>query len=314
MKICLPIEGAKTGKGKFAQRLSPFLEAIGCSVTRSPKEKVDIDLQFGRQRYKPRNALKSVVRLGPAHVSYDQDYERLNKVKWAGIKRANGIIYQSQYSKKVCRKFIGKPNAKEAVIFNGADPEWYEALEPYETEEKINFVAATRKWIPQKRLKDIVKSFVLAEIPNSKLWIAGETFGYKKGKNVEYMGLVKDEILGRLYRTADALIHVVYLDACPNVVVEALCAGCRVICSSAGGTRELVEPAGGTVIVGDKYDYKLTNLAEPPRLNRAALAHALRICPPKGEKPNNAHVDIRTIAEQYVKFFEEVLGRKTDQP
>jgi glycosyltransferase involved in cell wall biosynthesis len=310
MKVCLPVEGHKTGKGKFAQRLTPFLEALGCEVTQKKSEKVDIDLQFGRQRYKPRNAKKSIVRLGPAHVSTDQDYARLNKVKWAGIKRTDGIVYQSHYSKKVCHKFIGRPSGKEAIIFNGADPEWYDSLEPHETEAKVNFVAATRKWLPQKRLKEIVKAFALAEIPESKLWIAGETFGYTtapKGANIAYLGLIDDETLGRLYKMATALVHMVYLDACPNVVVEALCAGCPVICGSAGGTRELVEPSGGTIIVGDTYKYKLTNLGEPPRMNRAALAHAMRIHAVETRKPVNAHVDIRLIAEQYVEFFEAVL-------
>ena len=58
--------------------------------------------------------------------------------------------------------------------------------------------------------------------------------------DLDYMSLLS------LYKRSSTFIHLSYLDHCPNVVVDAQAAGCHIICSSTGGTKEVVSK--GTAI------------------------------------------------------------------
>ena len=57
-----------------------------------------------------------------------------------------------------------------------------------------------------------------------------------------------------------------WLDHCPNVVVDARASGCKIICSSAGGTREIAG-TGATVIKEEEWDMKPVELYKPPKMN-----------------------------------------------
>ena len=52
-----------------------------------------------------------------------------------------------------------------------------------------------------------------------------------------------------------AFIHLAWLDHCPNVVVDARAAACQIICSSAGGTKEIAGPSA-IVIEEDEWDFE----------------------------------------------------------
>ncbi len=303
MKVLILPTKATSGKGKFQDRLALELHKQGVSVTRDINDSVDVALHVGRMRFKT-NSKKNVLRVGPACIDSSKDYKAINKAKWKSVKQADGIIYQSDFSRKVYRKFVGKPDIPETIISNGASPEFYANLEPICSPYKYNFLAAQRKWIPQARLKDIVRSFQEAGIENSALWIAGETQKKYKGKGVYYVGLFEDEVLGRYYRMCDALIHMVWLDVAPNSVVEALVAGCPVISGDQGGTIELT----GWGITDREYDFKPVNLNKPPRVNVIALQGVLRLAIKKEPLENTERVDISNIAREYLSFFERVLG------
>ena len=314
MKILILPTKATTGKGKFQDRLALALHKQGVIVTRNVTDAVDVALHVGRMRFKT-NSKKNVLRVGPACIDSSKDYKAVNKEKWKSVKQADAIIYQSEFSMKVYRKFVGHPTCPEGIILNGADPEFYKKLEPAYSPYKYNFLAAQRKWIPQARLKDIVKSFLKADINNAALWIVGKVEKRYKGKGVCYLDLLDDTALGRMYKLCDALIHMVYLDACPNSVVEALVAGCGVINGSEGGTSELT--AGAWEIETKKYNFKPINLNKPPKINRNELIRVMRfetkgpsdrIFPNKAFQILQQRLHIDKIAEQYKRFFEGVLN------
>lgn len=305
MKICALYKSeAKTGKGKFLERLIVALKELGCEVTNNPNEPVDVALHLGKIHYKS-NARKNVLRLGPAHVNSSQDYKKLNDVKWDSVKKADGIVYQSIFSKHVCHRFIGTPACPEKIINNGANIDYYKTLNPYPTKYKINFLASTRKWIPQKRLPYIVKAFRLANIPDCALWIAGDTLGYnKKVKGVKYLGHCEDDIVGSLLKMATAMIHVTYLDAAPNSVVEALCAGCPVICTNQGGTHEY---AKAFVIEDKRYRMKPIDLESPPKLDVKKLIWWMTKFATETYRPEPCEeYNIKNIALKYLNFFKEI--------
>ena len=319
MKVLLEAKHTlHTGKGKFAIRLKKALKELGVKATFEPdspsmRGKFDIVLGFGKFLEK-HDAKKKIVRLGALHIDKNEDYKKLNKRKKKAIHSADGVIYQSKFSKKLCREFLGKPDCPEAVIFNGADPKEFD-VEPMKSPFKYNFLASTRVWTPQKRLKQIEKAFIKANMPDSCLWVCGETkecksiMGYginQLTSEIRYMGLVSEKKLASLYKLCNAMIHITYLDACPNSVVEALVAGCPVICTDQGGVYELVK-SGYRLFYDKQYNFKPIDLNKPPKLKFEFSKIELN----RVWKSDSVHLHISTIAKQYLNFFEKVLNGKS---
>ena len=305
MKVCLGYNsGPHTGKGFFREMLEEALVKQNIEIT-SPKDKSDIDLQFGKLAYKP-NAKKRILRLGPAHINSAQDIKKLNAPKWKAAKSSHGIIYQSEFSKKVCHKFIGRPKGLETVILNGAN-KTRRALDG-----GTNILASTRKWIPQKRLKYIIQAFekLLEMGTEANLFILGDIQNNEKVKHnrIFYSGLKDHESLNEIYFVSDMMVHIVYLDACPNSVAEALMSGIPVVCTDQGGTKELVRDRG-IIIPDEPYDFKVTNLEKPPKVDTDKLALAMNECL-KIKRVSAPDLDINVVAKQYIDFFEKVLCQK----
>ena len=311
----MSLKAPKTGKGFFLSRLAKEFDRIGIKVTADPKKKVDITLGVGKFIFPP--IVKAILRLGDIHKDSNENYKKLNKRKKNALKIADGVIYQSKYSRKLTHSFIGKEKCPSTVIFNGASPEFYKDIKPKDSPFKYNFLASTRKWLTQKRLKQTIKAFKEADIPDSCLWIAGIVLGGEKkykSKNIRFLGLLDGKELGSYYKLCDAMIDITFLSACPNNVVEALVAGCPVICGDQGGTIELT--GGSWDIETKKYDFKPINLKKPPKIKMDELVRVIRfhtLGPPDRNFPNEAferlqerlHID--TIAKKYDQFFRKVL-------
>ena len=91
--------------------------------------------------------------------------------------------------------------------------------------------------------------------------------------DLDYMSLLS------LYKRSSTFVHLAYLDHCPNVVVDAQAAGCHVICSSTGGTSELI--VNGTVMLEEKWDYSPIKLYDPPDIDfskKISRKFILKIC------------------------------------
>lgn len=310
MKICIATKHKNwscehTGKGKFLTRLAKALRRQDCEIV-SPDVEADINIAVGKNQWKP-NAKKNILRLGPAHFEKEP-----NKRKHKAMKTADGVVYQSSFSKKFCHAFIGRPSCPERVIFNGADPKEF-FTKTMSLSFKHNFLASTRVWTNQKRLRYIKRAFVEAEVKDSCLWICGDSEEkgdhYYRNTNqmVKYKGLVDEETLKLLYAHCDAMIHIVHLDACPNSVVECLVAGTPVICSNQGGTKELVGNYGIVLETDPVYDFKPVKRL-PKGFNTAGLSAAIKHVANYGidmDPPDYLHIDI--VAKKYLEFFEEVL-------
>ena len=90
-------DNAKTGKGFFAQRLINQLKVMGHTVYVDPNAEADIALGIGKFEFNYPKCKKKILRLGDAHKG--RDYKKANKFKRISLNMADGIIYQSQYSK-----------------------------------------------------------------------------------------------------------------------------------------------------------------------------------------------------------------------
>jgi len=177
-----------------------------------------------------------------------------------------------------------------------------------------NVFIAFSKWRPHKRLRDIIESFLLANVDDSILFVAGNLSrsGLSDGEidkyfglpNVKYLGTLTHEQVASYLKVACASIHLCWFDACPNSVVEAIAAGVPVICNNTGGTPELVRPSGGFVCNVDKpYDLEPVDLYHPPSIDRSLIAQAIVKSSQKKLEVKNDHVLIENVAKQYLDFM-----------
>lgn len=318
MKVCIctkwkDYDASRTGKGFFAARLAKELTNQGVEIV-TPNVYADINLAIGKFNYEP-NAKKTVLRLGAAHIDTNSTYVTLNERKAKALKKADGVVYQSQFSKQLCRTFIGRPTCPEKVIFNGADPKEFE-VEPYKSPYKYNFLASAREWTPQKRLDTIIEAFLNAGIENSELFICGKNkLGWdmldpreSKGEyGVTNFRLVGQPTLASLYKLCNAMVDLTWLSACPNNIIEAVVAGLPIIHAGSGGTREILGMG-----VDLSYNFKPVNLRKPPKLDVEEIAYFLREEVKQKQDPLPEMIRerfyISNIAKQYLEFFNELLG------
>ena len=303
------------GKSLFCGRLADALRLEGIEVTGNLDSKADISLNI--IRIKHFKSAKKILRLDNVWHDTGKPWRRKNKSIKEAVKQADGIVYQSEFARRMCDTFLGEPSCPSTVIFNGSDPSYYKNVIPIE--ENFRYVIlAFSKWRPHKRLRDIIKSFLLADIEDSLLVISGdmnrsdltnsEITEYFNLPNIRWTGMITQNILASYLKIAKASIHLCWFDACPNSVVEAIVAGVPVITNNVGGTWEIVGPSGGYVLTLDKpYDYEPVDLYHPPKVNLGIIAEAIRDCIKKQPKITCDHVHIRNVAKQYYDFMERVF-------
>ena len=305
MKVCISNKESswlkkKTGKARFIMRLIPELIKLGVEVTTDHDHDVDLDLQLTKYSYKPRG--KSIIRYGPTHLGHH--YKKGNQLLKSALDAADGVIYQSNFGKKMCDSFLGPAKKKSTVIYNGANPEDYGGSEVVRAR---SFVLSTRTWTPQKRLKQILKSFLLADIQHAEIVVMGTCDKPVKHPSIKYFGQCDDSKIEATLAASETLISLVWLDCMPNSVCEALCAGMKVITTSTSGTAEI---APDLVLKEAPWDFKPTNNDRPPKINRNALAELMiKSVDAHAPRPEIVErVNIKNIAKQYYAFFQEVLN------
>ena len=89
--------------------------------------------------------------------------------------------------------------------------------------------------------------------------------------DIIYTGNIKHDLCLQAYAMSDAMIHLAWLDHCPNVVVEALSQKCPVICTDSGGTKEIVASGGFILPEPEQYNFELTDYDSPYSLDLSLL-------------------------------------------
>ena len=312
MKIAIPnkyksFDDAKSGKGFFASRLTKALILRGCEVTHDPADKADFTIGLGKFMSRPKGL--KILRVGGVHIDSNMDCKKLNKAKKAELAKADGVIFVSKWVKAAFIELVGRPKVPTTVIHNGASfIEEHENTFNYHSPYKVNFLASAHVWNRQKRLKHIIAAFIRANIPDSGLWVCGEKTPKTECANIEFLGNVDQKTLHSLYKKCCCLIDLTYLSACPNTVVEALVAGCPVICTPNGGTHELLElhhPKPGTVLNHEPMFevIKPVDLKKPPELNVERLAEEMKYYAENKITFMISELHIEEVAQQYILFI-----------
>ena len=300
MKFFIPEDLRNTGSGKhkFLRRLKDCMVSMGDRFTSS---KPDIVLHLGRNYDKYSDA-KTVCRLDNLEFNTRKPYEKQGKKVKKAIAFSDAVVFQNEYSATAHFNFL---NIDREILYecilNGS------IVKTQKANRSPRYVIANCKWRPHKRLKDTVLSFIIAKERGFPLdlIVTGKVDKKIRHKNVKYAGWVSGRSLNKIMKDSAFGVHLCWLDCCPNSVVEYICESKPVIYSSSGGVKHIVRDNG--VMIDDvDWNFKPLDLYRPPKLNREKIADAMFYLLNNNIDIKNDHVNIKSIAMQYRKFFEKV--------
>mgnify|MGYP003633084759 CR=1 FL=1 len=289
---------SNSGPNTFASRLANSLTRMGHSIV-DENEKYDVFLAFIEPASTPSPGAKIVQRLDGIWFKPEQFLSHNKNIK-ALYDNADAVIWQSNFDKKMTEFHWGYKQGQ--VIHNGAPLERKKVsnetiLSIRGTYEKI-FVCSAN-WHRQKRLKENVELFlkIKEEYPKSCLIIMGSNPDYfVRHKDILYTGSISHDLCLEMFSAADWMIHLAWLDHCPNVVIESLSQGCPVICTDSGGTSEIVQKNGVVIPESIPYNYELTDYDKPYEIKLEAVNLP-------GIEIENSYIDIQKVAQKYIKIL-----------
>lgn len=264
---------SESGPNKFSrQLLNSLVSDYGFSLT----SQKDADVEFCLIQQASHKIKPMILRLDGIYFNKSQDFNQQNIPINFSYKNSDIVVFQSEFNRRLTEKWFG-PHPNYRIIHNAyLDNPVKDKIFKKESDKEIWSCASS--WRPHKRLIDNVRYF-LEKAPNdAMLYVAGEGIKdqdiidiqklisfYGNEKTVKVCGNLDYTTLRMLYDASSTFLHLAYLDHCPNVVVDAVAHGCHVVCSSSGGTKEIVK--NGTIIEEDEWDFSPIDLYSPPKMD-----------------------------------------------
>jgi glycosyltransferase involved in cell wall biosynthesis len=289
---------SNSGPNSFARKLVKEFQKKGIKINVPPPE---VCLCFIESHRRDISEIPTVQRLDGIYFNTRVDWRRMNENIYRTYKAADGVIFQSNFARKEITKFFGEPKSFE-VIHNGADLDAIDrvpalsnpALDQYE-----NIWSCAASWRPHKRLRDNINYFLEHSGDDDVLFIAGDKQGEETPENdkIKYLGTLDPQQLISLYKASTYFIHLAWLDHCPNVVVDARACGCKVICTSSGGSPEIAGP-DAIIIEQEPWNLEPVDLYDPPPLDFSK----------KINNTQNVEYNMSIVADKYRAFLESAAG------
>ena len=289
---------SNSGPNHFGRKLKKYLEKRKCTFTFG----MPIDLQLTFIEAQNRIEAPLVQRLDGIYFNNKFDFNMQNSNILRTYEQAKGVIFQTKFNKLLTHKYFG-PHENSVTITNGADMELIETIIPANDIEYPflsfydNVWCCASSWRPHKRLHENINYFLENKGPNDCLLVAGQTPKIIKDPSVYYLGNLTVKQLLSVYKRSDVFIHLAWLDHCPNVVVDARACGCKIICSSSGGTKEVAGP-GAKLVMDQHWDYSPVDLYNPPPMNYAKTVI----------NEVDSNIDMEHVAGKYKTFLEKIIN------
>ena len=290
-----------SGPNHFASKILRYLQSL--DVTFQQDRFPDARLCFIESYRGNFDEVPLVQRLDGIYFNSSQDYLLQNTNIQRTYNNANGVVFQSDFNRKLITKYFGGHKSYR-VIHNGADVEYISQVEPIQGDilDKYDTLwCCAASWRPHKRLNENIRYFLEHAGEKDCLIVAGQiTEDPIINDRVYYVGNIGVHDLTSIYKRSKYFLHLAWLDHCPNVVVDARAAGCTVICTSAGGTKEIAGP-DSIIIEEEEWDFNPVELYKPPVLNFE-------------NKVNNVwnkldDVGMHGVAKKYKKFLTEIVSQ-----
>lgn len=325
LKIGFAFNFANSGPSNFLKKLMFSLKLKNIAIVSfyiNPFTNVNV------YSNKIRNPWKKPFLYRVDGVGFDSDkspaqLNDINSELKKGIYNSIGVIYQSNFSKKLAESILKIKSHKSKIIINGTDldtfnPEGDNLRDSFNIPKDALVFISSAKWRPRKRLNDMVNIF--KEFKNlykkETYFIVLGNEHKKNSDNIIYVPLQPNEHLPKYLRTADIYLFLGWLDPCPNSVVEAIACGLPTICTNTGGTLEIVEQTSGGIVVQADKDFKFinVNLQKPPLPNYDLILKAMFEMSNNldfyKKKINKKSIDINYTAKSYYEFLEYCYENK----
>lgn len=298
-----------TGPNSFVKRLADQLTKMGVEVV-DESDGYDVALVTIEHTSRLDVTKPFVHRIDGLWFRPDDFYHRNNRIRDC-YEHADAVIYQSYFDEKMVKKWFGEPRSS-SVIHNGIDTsvkalEFSDAvLRIRDSHEKVFVCSST--WHPQKRLSDNIELYrkLRSVHPSSCLIVLGggqfEMDRMCVRDEIYYTGPQTQDFCRQTFAASDWMIHTAWLDHCPNVVLESLSQETPVICSSSGGTHEIVG-SNGIVIEDAAYGFELMDYNRPPIFPIPDV----KTFDLSKKQIDMSSIDIRLCAEKYLDVLESVL-------
>lgn len=288
-----------SGPNRFASRLARQLALTGHSLADPVQGTVDAQLSFICMTTK---LAPVALRLDGIYFNSEQDYATLNAPIRMAHDIADAVIVQSEFDRELIERYFGRRD-DVTVIRNGTDTGAIDDAQPLFSPQLDSFSevwCCASSWRPHKRLAENVRCFMEMAPSDACFVIAGGDPDVRVADpRVFYAGHLSEADMLSLFKRATTFIHLARLDHCPNVVVDAHAAGCRIICASSGGTSEIAG-SDAIVIEDEPWDWKPCRLYNPPMLDFSRLSN--RQC---FDAPN----DIASVALEYIDVLQSMVDR-----
>lgn len=310
MKIFISDKKLSGGPSVFRELLINSIKKRGYHLASDSSESVDIELGF--ISFKSKNAKKRILRLDG--VYYQSHQVSMNSEIKQNIKKADAIIYQSEFSKSMVKNMVLNTSVSDCVIHNGTDLNKIKLTNTVKKHAKTQFVMCA-DWRNTKRPMSAVMGFCKwikdNKIKDTKLVIIGDFSKYKNKILGEYknsivlLGDVKNSSIFPILKSSDFMLHLCFIDSCPNSVVEGVSCGLPVLCTNLGGTREIVGDYGH-VINCDSFNFSpiekvLDNISPEIVSNGINTLYNKNY-----DNINIKNLDINEVVDKYIKFMESL--------
>ncbi len=280
-----------SGPNSFAQKLVKYSQHNGIVFDASIKP--DAHLCF-IETSKTSFEAPMFQRLDGIYFNTRSDYKQQNSNIRRTYEMADGVVFQSDFNRQLITKYFGV-HSNSTIIHNGADLEMIESIDALDNSiinEYENVWCCASHWRPHKRLDENIRYFTEHAGPRDCLVVAGKTNYGNSHPRVFFTGDLPHNTLICLYKRAKYFIHLAWLDHCPNVVVDARASGCQIICSSAGGTKEIAG-MDAVIVQENEWDFEPLDLYSPPRLDFSR----------KTQNTLDSNYDMIGVAKQYENFL-----------
>jgi len=287
---------SRSGPNSFGLKLAKQLQKMNVIIT---NDSPDVRLAFIQSscNYSP-----TVLRLDGIYFNSSQDWKRLNDPIKKSYNFAKSIIAQSEFNKELIIKYFGYRDDIN-VINNGTDLNLIKELSPAEIEgvdpDKEVWLCAS-SWRPHKRLSENIRYFYEFAPDDAIMLIAGSNpdVDIKSMDRINYLGDLSWYQLISVMKRSSTFVHLSWLDHCPNVVVDARACGCKIICSSSGGTKEIAGD-NSVIINEDSWDFMPLELYKPISLDFSKA---------ESNKNISKDIDIINVTKKYKIVLRAAYG------
>jgi glycosyltransferase involved in cell wall biosynthesis len=289
---------SSSGPNSFARKLAKELISLGHKIDEKDASQIDVVLTFIMSslntKFKP-----MAQRLDGIYFNIAQDYKSLNSPIRMTYEMSDAVIFQSEFNKLLTEKYFGKHDNSH-VIRNGTNFEEIEKILPLKHRIIDQFEevwSCASSWRPHKRLSENIRYFLEHASDKTCLVIAGSNPDFNiNHPRIFYVGPLDWMTLISLYKRSSKFLHLAWLDHCPNVVIDAASCGCQIVCTTAGGTKE-ISGKDSIVIEEAEWDFEPIRLYHPPDLDFTKVSSI---------ESKEVDLNIVTATRNYLNVLEKI--------